>query len=104
MPRKAPPRRFGQQVARRLDQTLGDEPEPLSPLGETPVRRVRLSFAEPIADPADLARAIERLVDDLVNRLAREGMGARRLDPAFHRIDGTVCHTPLRTPPPTPAP
>ena len=90
MPRPALVRRFGEAVARRLDQALDDLPEPLSPLGETPVRRVRLSFAEPIADPADLALAAERLAKDLVLRLAREGMGARRLDLAFHRIDGQV--------------
>src|SRR6266851_1280037 len=47
MPRDALARRFGEQVARRLDQALGDLPEPLAPLGEAPVRRVRLSFAEP---------------------------------------------------------
>ena len=97
MPRDALARRFGEQVARRLDQAQGDLPEPLSPLGEAPSRRVRLSFAEPIADPADLARAADRLVDDLVVRLAREGMGARRLDLAFHRIDGRVEHIPLGT-------
>jgi len=97
MPRDALARRFGETVARRLDQALGDLPEPLSPLGEAPVRRVRLSFAEPIADPADLARAAELLADDLVVRLAREGIGARRLDLAFHRIDGRVEHIPLGT-------
>jgi protein ImuB len=97
MPRDALARRFGEQVACRLDQAHGDLPEPLSPLGEAPSRRVRLSFAEPIADPADLARATERLVDDLVARLAREGMGARRLDLAFHRIDGRVEHIRLGT-------
>jgi protein ImuB len=97
MPRDALARRFGEQVARRLDQALGHLPEPLSPLGEAPIRRVRLSFAEPIADPADLARAAERLTDDLVARLAREGMGARRLDLAFHRIDGRVEHIRLGT-------
>ena len=97
MPRDALARRFGEAVARRLDQAQGDLPEPLSPLGEAPVRRVRLSFAEPIADPADLARAAERLADDLVVRLAREGMGARRLDLAFHRIDGRVEHIRLGT-------
>jgi len=97
MPRDALARRFGEQVARRLDQALGDLPEPLAPLGEAPVRRVRLSFAEPIADPADLARAAELLADDLVERLAREGMGARRLDLAFHRIDGRVEHIRIGT-------
>ncbi len=51
---------------------------------------MRLSFAEPIADPADLALAAERLAEDLVGRLAREGNGARRLVLAFHRVDGRV--------------
>ena len=90
MPRDALARRFGEDVTRRLDQALGDLPEPLSPLGEVPSRRVRLSFAEPISDPADLARAVERLTQDLVARLAREGMGARRLTLGFHRVDGRV--------------
>jgi protein ImuB len=102
MPRAALARRFGPDgqnntIARRLDQALGDESEPLSPLGEVPTRRVRLSFAEPIADPADLARAIERLIADLVTRLAREGMGARRLDLGFHRVDGRVEHIRIGT-------
>jgi protein ImuB len=90
MPRDALARRFGEDIGRRLDQALGHLPEPLSPLGEAPTRRVRLSFAEPISDPADLARAVERLTQDLVARLAREGMGARRLDLGFHRVDGRV--------------
>ena len=90
MPRSALACRFGEAVAQRLDQAFDDLPEPLSPLGETPSRRVRLSFAEPIADPADLALATERLAQDLVTRLAREGTGARRLVLAFHRVDGRV--------------
>jgi len=97
MPRDALARRFGEDVARRLDQALDELPEPLSPLGEVPSRRVRLSFAEPIADPADLARAAERLTRDLVTRLAREGMGARRLDLGFHRVDGRVEHIRIGT-------
>jgi protein ImuB len=90
MPRDALARRFGETVAQLLDQALDHLPEPLSPLGEAPSRRVRLSFAEPIVDPADLMLAAERLTADLVCRLAREGMGARRLDLAFHRVDGRV--------------
>jgi protein ImuB len=97
MPRDALARRFGDAVTRRLDQALGELPEPLSPLGEVPTRRVRLSFAEPIVDPADLARTIERLVHDLVPRLAREGMGVRRLGLGFHRVDGRVEHIAIGT-------
>jgi protein ImuB len=90
MPRDALTSRFGEMVVLRLDQAQDDLPEPLSPLGEAPPRRVRLSFAEPISDPADLLRATERLVEDLVPRLAQEGTGARRLDLGFHRVDGRV--------------
>src|SRR5437588_476918 len=81
----------------RISPIASRSPAPLAPLGETPSRRVRLSFAEPIADPAGLACAIERLVADLVPRLAREGVGARRLDLAFHRVDGQVEHVSLGT-------
>ena len=97
MPRDALAQRFGEAVTSRLDQALDELPEPLSPLGEVPSRRVRLSFAEPIADPADLARAAERLAQDLVARLAREGMGARRLELGFHRVDGRVEHIRIGT-------
>ena len=92
MPRAALARRFGEAVRRRLDQALGAVPEPLSPLGEAPVRRVRLGFVEPIAEPADLARGIEHLTAELAGHLEREGSGARRLDLAFHRVDGRVEH------------
>src|SRR5262249_49932927 len=56
---------------------------------------------EPIADPADLARATQRLVEDLAARLEREGVGARRLALSFHRIDGRVEHIRLGTARPT---
>ena len=90
MPRDALARRFGETIARRLDQALDNLPEPLSPLGEVPTRRVRLSFAEPITEPTDLMLATERLTADLVQRLVREGTGARRVDLGFHRVDGRV--------------
>jgi protein ImuB len=90
MPRDALARRFDETVARRLDQAQGDMPEPISPLGEAPTRRVRLSFAEPITEPTDLMLATERLTADLVRRLVREGTGARRVDLGFHRVDGRV--------------
>jgi protein ImuB len=90
MPRDALTQRFGETVARRLHQALDQMPEPLSHLGEVPSGRVRLSFAEPITEPADLLLATERLTTDLVRRLESEGIGARRLDLGFHRVDGRV--------------
>jgi protein ImuB len=90
MPRDALAHRFGETVMQRLDQAQGDMPEPLSPLGEVPTRRVRLSFAEPITEPTDLMLATERLTADLVQRLVQEGTGARRVDLGFHRVDGRV--------------
>jgi protein ImuB len=90
MPRDALACRFGETVARLLDQALDEMPEPLSPLGEIPSRRVRLSFAEPIIEPADLMLATERLTADLAVRLAQEGAGARRLALDFYRLDGRV--------------
>src|SRR5262249_3976338 len=90
MPRDALAQRFGETVARRLDQALDVWPEPLSPLGEVPTRRVRLSFVEPITEPADLLHGTERLTADLVQLLAREGRGARRLDLESPRFDGRV--------------
>jgi len=97
MPRDPLARRFGEIVVRRLDQALDALPEPLSPLGETPSRRIRLSFPEAIADPSDLAHAIERLTQELARCLAREGVGVRRLGLAFHRIDGRVEHIRIGT-------
>jgi protein ImuB len=98
MPRDALARRFGEAVARAGSTRRWTTcPSRCRRLGEVPTRRVRLSFAEPIADPADLARAAERLTQDLVARLAREGMGARRLDLGFHRVDGRVEHIRIGT-------
>ena len=98
MPRDALARRFGDQVACRLDQALDAVPEPLSPLGEAPVRRVRLSFAEPIADPVDLARAIERLTERSSGASgARGDGGAPRSISGFTGSTGRVEHIRLGT-------
>ncbi len=106
MPRAALARRFGDGVVRRLDQAQGDLPEPLSPLGEAPVRRVRLSFAEPIADPEDLARAAERLTQDLVRSpgAGRDGRAAARSCLSSDRRPGRAYRDRNRLAQPRPAP
>jgi protein ImuB len=91
LPRADLARRVGADLMRQLDRALGAAGEPLSPLPECPARQARLAFAEPIADPSDLARAIRRLADALCRgALAAEAIGARRLALDFYRIDGHV--------------
>ncbi len=90
MARAALAQRFGDALARRLDHALGAAGEPLSPLHAAPARRSRLTFAEPIATPEDLARALALLIEELCRGLAAEGVGARRLELACYRVDGIV--------------
>jgi protein ImuB len=87
MPRAPMVRRFGKEVALRLDQAFGHAFEPLNPLvpKEVPVRRV--SFAEPVGRLEDLKDVVQRLADRLCRDLARAGLGVRRLDLIFERVD-----------------
>jgi protein ImuB len=51
------------------------------------VPRSELRFAEPVADPEDLKRIIESLCEKLCLDLETRGIGARRLDLVFVRVD-----------------
>jgi protein ImuB len=83
-------KRFGEGLLMRLDQAQGEAEEairfarPATPWFE------RLAFAEPIAAPDDLARALERLARTMARRLSATRCGARRFEAAFHRADGEV--------------
>lgn len=82
--------RFGPQLARRLDQALGEmaEPiDPIQPLGQIEARRV---FAEPIAAAETIARYIGKLVTTLCAALEARGLGACRLDLRVHRVDNRL--------------
>ena len=51
------------------------------------VPRAELRFAEPVGDPEDLKRIIGKLADKLCLDLEARGIGARRLDLVFLRVD-----------------
>ena len=89
--------RVGPEVARRLAQALGIEPEPISPRRPVPARLVRQVFAEPIVAADDIARALEGLLGALCRDLETAGLGARRLEFAGHRVDGGACRLRLGT-------
>ncbi|UHC15531.1 DNA polymerase Y family protein [Methylobacterium currus] len=80
--------RFGEEPTRRLDQALDHAPEPLAYLAPPVEHAVRLAFPEPIGAPETLARVSGRLAAMLAEGLTRHGLGARRLDLVFRRVDG----------------
>ncbi len=89
LPRAPLVKRFGAELARRLDQALGEAAEPLVPLIPPEVITRRAVFAEPIGDPDDLRRVIAHLSDALCPDLRQAGLGIRRVDLLFHRVDRT---------------
>jgi protein ImuB len=86
-PRATVPVRFGATVLTRLDQALGSAEEVLVSLIPPELPRCELRFAEPLGDAQDLQRVIALLAGKLCHELERKGIGARRLDLAFMRVD-----------------
>jgi protein ImuB len=86
-PRSSLQMRFGGDVLLRLDQALGSRQEALPSLVPPEVPRTELKFAEPVSEPEDLKRIVERLCEALCCELERRGIGARRLDLVFVRVD-----------------
>ena len=80
--------RFGGALVRRLDQALGREDEPISPLVLPPDLEVRMNFAEPIATARDIRAALSQLVENLVVELEANSLGVRRLDVRVYRLGG----------------
>jgi protein ImuB len=87
MPRAPMVRRFGQDVALRLDQAMGHAFEPINPLIPEETALATLAFAEPIGKLEALKDVVRRLSDDLCRELLRRGQGVRRLDLILRRVD-----------------
>lgn len=87
MPRAPMVRRFGRDVALRLDQALGHAFEPISPLVPQETPMASCVFAEPIGRIEDLKTILLRVSQDLCRQLERRGEGVRRLDFIVQRID-----------------
>jgi protein ImuB len=81
--------RFGSEPGLRLDQAYGRRSEPLTPIEPEELFYARRAFGEPIGTTESLAAAIELLVGELCLELERKGLGARRLDLVFTRVDNS---------------
>ena len=82
--------RFGSIVSSRLDQAYGRVSEPFDPIIPPEVPHVRRNFAEPIGAPETIARYTELLVEQLSATLEVKGLGARKLDLLFFRVDNHI--------------
>jgi protein ImuB len=89
-PRAPLTQRFGLELHRRLDQALGQLRESIEPIRAPELIEARRQFAEPIGAPETLVRYTGKLVDALCKLLVAKGLGARRLDLLFHRVDGEL--------------
>lgn len=90
VPRAPLTRRFGPEIARRLDQALGARGEPIDPLRPADLATARRAFAEPIGAAETIARYIGKLARDLCRQLEARGLGARRLDLICWRVDSAA--------------
>lgn len=79
--------RFGPEIGRRIDQALGNVAEPIDQVRPPNIVEVRRAFAEPIGAAETIARNIGKLVVQLCDVMERRGLGARRLDLIFQRVD-----------------
>jgi protein ImuB len=82
--------RFGPELHRRLDQAFGMLREPIEPLRAPELIASERIFAEPISAPETLARYTGKLAAALCEMLRAKGVGVRRLDLLFHRVDGDL--------------
>ncbi|MER9876753.1 DNA polymerase Y family protein [Mesorhizobium sp. M0195] len=89
-PRASLALRFGPEPGRRLDQAFGRVSEPIEPIRPQEIVEVRRNFAEPIGAPETIARYTGKLVTELCAELEMRGLGARRLDLLFFRVDNRI--------------
>jgi protein ImuB len=82
--------RFGSMIGMRLDQAYGRTSEPFDPIIPPETPHVRKNFAEPIGAPETIARYIGVLVEQLSAELEVKGLGARKLDLLFFRVDNRI--------------
>lgn len=82
--------RFEMDLLLRLDRALGKAAEPLSLLAPPPAYLKTRTLLEPISTEEAIAIAADRLMQDLVPELERDGVGARSLALSLYRVDGAM--------------
>ena len=96
LPRTTLAHRFGADLLLRLDQALGEQPEPVSPRKPPPSFSVRMTLPEPIGLSRDVTAGLERLLVRVCETLSDQQKGARRLCFTARRVDQANLHSEVR--------
>ncbi len=82
--------RFGRETLTRLDALTCRIRDPITPRFEAPDYMAERRFPEGLTQLADIEATLERLAEELRLLLEREGVGVRKLEAVFYRVDGVV--------------
>ena len=104
LPRTNLNRRFGTELVWRVDQMMGDQPEPVEPKAEDIHFITRMNMPEPIGLVDDVIGVMRRLLGPLCDKLNAHEKGAgamrlslRRVDHSYHEVEVKFAR-PMRTP------
>ncbi len=89
-PRAPLSRRFGPGVVLRIDQALGQVPEPVSPVAEARPYAVRMTLPDPIGLAEDVLAGLDRLLPRLCDTVHKAGRGVRQIRLQAFRTDHTM--------------
>ena len=89
-PRAPLSRRFGRVLLNALDAVTGDRPRPMMLVRPPPEFGVAGDFIDPIVTRPGIDRAVDLLLDQLCDVLARAGRGARKVTLRAFRVDRDV--------------
>jgi protein ImuB len=82
--------RFGADFTALLEQALGQSDLPISPRKPLPDYIVEKHFAEPVTTERVISTTLSGLAEKLIEAMAQQGKGARRVEARFFRTDGAV--------------
>ena len=96
LPRAPLAQRFGKLLNGRLDQALGRAGESFTPLLPHAPYRANAVLAEPISAQAHILKMANKMANDLMPALERDGKGARALHLTLFRVDGETTELSIR--------
>jgi protein ImuB len=91
--RRFPAKDAAEAALLRLDQALGQRPEPASSVEASPVHMARRDFAEPLITAEGVGRALDVLAKELAAHLSAAQKGARRILFRAYRVCGGCAET-----------